>query len=333
MNDASPPPSSKTSGVPAPQGGTPIVSVPGEALDRAAAQVIEKTIGATADGVISTAGNIAGGLLGDAIRDWRNRRLFDRAAETAEMLKRRGVDLEKVKTLPMGEVYALFDGATKEDDPGLASMWSALLANALDPAMDITVSKDIVGVLQQLTPKDAAVLEFIRYYHEREAQRRVQTPDGFRDVTADIDIAEDSEQQGSAAVEAAKADIMARYKELGLDDDEHRTVAVNNLIRLSCLQSGRDPASFIPRPVPKPVAMPFFGDDRGSYPIGLARYGAKPEDPIDDLKEAVRKAIGSLSPSAEGQSILLDVNAYTGVLTLKYDFSPFSRRLIEACAQ
>jgi hypothetical protein len=102
-----------------------------------------------------------GGLLGAAVKDWRNTNLFDELVEAAEILRDRGVDIDAVRDLPVGDSYRLFENGSKVDDPKLKSMWAGLLANALDPDRAVSPRPLLVDTLNRLGALEAGMLEFI----------------------------------------------------------------------------------------------------------------------------------------------------------------------------
>jgi hypothetical protein len=140
-----------------------LISLPGEALEKSAANVLERVLGATTDGSVALAGNIFGGLIGDRVREWRTRNLINALSKTAEHLHRLGVKLEDARALPMGEAYQMFDGCSQVDDPTLQDMWSLLLASSLNPNRDGSYDKAYSEILGRMTPFDARLLHAIAF--------------------------------------------------------------------------------------------------------------------------------------------------------------------------
>ena len=75
--------------------------------------------------------------------------------KTEERLRRKGV--KHFRFVPPKLGLPLLQNATMEDDDDLHSLWSALLAAAMDPAAD-EVHRKYVSILADLTGPDAAVL-------------------------------------------------------------------------------------------------------------------------------------------------------------------------------
>ena len=139
-------------------------------MEAAAARVAERAMNTTLDGVGSLVGDVFGGLIGDGIKQWRNRNLVSSLVKTKHHFDRLGIRIEKAKALPMGELYAIFEGMSKQDDPQLSDMWAALLANAMNPSVDFTVDPSLPRVLQQLSGVDAIILKF---YNDAAAEREM----------------------------------------------------------------------------------------------------------------------------------------------------------------
>jgi hypothetical protein len=137
------------------------INLPGVALDKAAAGVIEKLFGSAADGIADATGNIFGGLIGDRLREWRKRNLIATLAKTAEYLREMNIPLEKARALPMGDVYAIFEGASKQEEPDVCEMWAALLGNAMNYSGDVRASPAIVDNLKAFTSKEANAIRVI----------------------------------------------------------------------------------------------------------------------------------------------------------------------------
>ncbi|MGO4638438.1 Abi-alpha family protein [Mesorhizobium sp. 2RAF45] len=150
-------------------GGTKIVLFESE-LEKEAAKVAGAVIGRAAGGVMDMVSDLFGGLIGDAIKEWRKRNLIALLARTADMLKSKGVALDKAKALPMGEAYAMFEEGSKQDDPLLKEMWAALLANAMDEQTGVTIDPAFVAVLRVISGVEAHVLMLIHSFKSARAR-------------------------------------------------------------------------------------------------------------------------------------------------------------------
>lgn len=141
----------------------PEISLLRSEVEAAAARVFERAANNTVDGAASFIGDIFGGLVGDSVKQWRTRRLITGLHETKQHLDKLGVPVENAKSLPMGELFAIFDGMSKQEDPHLTAMWAALLANAMNPDGKFSIDPSLPKILEQLSGVDAVILKF---YHD-----------------------------------------------------------------------------------------------------------------------------------------------------------------------
>jgi len=150
-----------------PENGSKLVIFESE-IEKAAARVLEKVLGGATDGFVATSANIFGGLVGDHLREWRTRNLVRHLARTAEFLKEKGISIEKARSLPMGELYSMFEEASKQDEPSVSNLWAGLLANAMNPFDDVTIRPAFMDTLKSLGGVEAAIMEFIWLYSQME---------------------------------------------------------------------------------------------------------------------------------------------------------------------
>lgn len=132
-------------------------------MEAAAARVAERAGNYAVDGFASISSQIFGGLIGDGFTQWRNRNLVTKLARSKHHFDKLGIPIENAKALPQGELYAIFDGMSKQDDPQLSDMWSALLTNAMRPDVNFTLDPALPKILEQLSGVDAVILSF---YHD-----------------------------------------------------------------------------------------------------------------------------------------------------------------------
>ncbi|CUW88410.1 MULTISPECIES: Abi-alpha family protein [Rhizobium/Agrobacterium group] len=132
-------------------------------IEAAAARVAERAGNLTVDGVAGVTREVFGGLVGDSLTQWRNRNLVTKLAKSKDHFDRLGIPIENAKALPKGELYAIFDGMSKQDDPQLSDMWSALMTNAMRPDIRFVLDPALPKVLEQLSGVDAVILKF---YHD-----------------------------------------------------------------------------------------------------------------------------------------------------------------------
>lgn len=132
-------------------------------IEAAAARVAERAGNLTVDGLAGVTREVFGGLIGDDLTQWRNRNLVTKLAKSKEHFDRLGIPIENAKALPKGELYAIFDGMSKQDDPQLSDMWSALMTNVMRPDVKFILDPALPKVLGQLSGVDAVILKF---YHD-----------------------------------------------------------------------------------------------------------------------------------------------------------------------
>lgn len=142
---------------------TPEINLLKSEIEAAAARVFERAANNTVDGASSFVGDIFGGLVGDSVKQWRTRRLVTGLHETKLHLDKLGVPIENAKSLPMGELFTIFDGMSKQEDPHLTGMWAALLANAMNPDKKFVIDPSLPKILEQLSGVDVVILKF---YHD-----------------------------------------------------------------------------------------------------------------------------------------------------------------------
>jgi hypothetical protein len=97
----------------------------------------------------------SGLIIGDALRDLRFRRQLRILTRAQEMLKDAGIEPKKV---PLKFLAQLLENCWQEDDESMSEKWAALLANTA--AAGDERNAIFPGILSQLTPKDAHVLEW-----------------------------------------------------------------------------------------------------------------------------------------------------------------------------
>lgn len=94
----------------------------------------------------------------DFIKGKRAKNAERTLADADKLLAETGREPQEV---PLNIVVPLLEAASLQDDPTLADLWAALLANAADSAQQAPVQPGFTEVLRQLTPLDARVLAHI----------------------------------------------------------------------------------------------------------------------------------------------------------------------------
>ncbi len=103
------------------------------------------------------------GMVGDAIKFKRFELHFRHVEKTKENLKKRGIDwdVDQMKTVPPKVAIPIFENASLEEDDELHTLWSNLLANALDENSGLEVNRVQVSILKELEPIDVLVLKMV----------------------------------------------------------------------------------------------------------------------------------------------------------------------------
>lgn len=151
------------------------INLPGKNLDAAASKILEATLGKTADGLGDTITTVWGGLIGDRLNEWRTRNLVSSLEKTAKILDAKGINLADCCALPNGEMYSIFEGASKQDDPDLQKLWASLLANSMNPN-GTEFRNELTSTLENLEPADARFFTFIAKVERFEEDHKQRMP-------------------------------------------------------------------------------------------------------------------------------------------------------------
>lgn len=281
--------------------------------------VAGKLVGATADGAVSLAGEIFGGLFGDRVREWRTRNLVASLSKTADFLRAKGVQLDRARVLPMGEAYAMFENASKQADPSITDLWAGLLANAMDPSSATTIEPAMVETLKSFGRYEAAVMEFLWQWYGINAELRGSLP---KHPTIK-GLATPEYKQELENYKAEVAEVNAAFKSrfvnlhtelVGRHEESHVEDAMVNLVRLQCIF----------QPLPRLEARHFV--QRSAY----VDPGVEPDrlaDALDQITAAIEASMGAgIRPQKpRGQATVIDPVAPS------YELTDHGFRLMEAC--
>jgi len=309
--------------------GGQLISFPGEAIDKSLADVINKTFGAAGDGVINTTKDIFGGFIGDYIQQWRMRRALSLAADTADIMKKRGIDASKARDIPISEWYILFESATKEENQELGRLWAALLANALDPNSSVYIEKDLTAVLGQLTPKSAKLLEFIYSSEDiienckneiASSQEKEKIESSGKDLKSSRIRNRYYIEERVRIIGAAKSIIETKFSEIELKSKEEIAQNIGNLVRLGLIYH-RTKDFILGQAALYHVDFNFHEIEA----IELSRIvGNTFENVIDVLVS------GFNEENYGGESIIQGGSEHS-MPVISYGLLPFGRRLMVAC--
>lgn len=212
-------------------------------LEEAAGKVAEKALNETWTGASGFLGDVFGGLVGDRVKQWRTRNLVDTLAKTKDHLESKGVNIDAAKSLPMGELLVIFEGASKTDDFDLSSMWAALLSNGMNPENKITIDPSFPRLLNELSGLDARILVYLKTHDLRNAHRRdkraeVLRPNGIS--LSDVEKAKpEIVDQLNRLKETFDSEDSAAYQEIASNySAETISYSVSNLVRLGLISNG-----------------------------------------------------------------------------------------------
>ena len=76
--------------------------------------------------------------------------------KTASHISRKGINLSDARPLPYGEMLALFDGISREDNEELSDMWARLIAETMTESESEAIStRAVASILSQMSPEAA----------------------------------------------------------------------------------------------------------------------------------------------------------------------------------
>lgn len=213
-------------------------------MEAAAARVAERAMNTTLDGVVGFVGDVFGGLFGDSIKQWRTRRLVTALIKTKEHLEAAGIAIENAKALPMGEVYAIFEGASKQEDVDLTAMWAALLSNAMNPVKDTFIDPSFTRILNDLSGLDARILNYTMQYRSASKQYRDSRSE-LSDNLKTSPQSKESEQKSLRKIDDEfRCKLSSMYDEIYNSYAEHNiSYSISNLLRLGLIYE-REPAEY-----------------------------------------------------------------------------------------
>ena len=101
------------------------------------------------------------GIIGDKIKYNRYIRAADLHQKASKNLKRKGIKPETYRPIAAKIGIPLLENASLEEDDELHTLWSKLLANALDPNFSGDISFMHVSLLKEMMPLDVKILLII----------------------------------------------------------------------------------------------------------------------------------------------------------------------------
>lgn len=292
-------------------------------LEAAAGRVAERAMNETLDGSFGFLGDVFGGLVGDRVKQWRTRNLIDSLAKTRDHLEKRGIKIENAKALPMGELYAIFEGASKTDDADLREMWSALLSNKMNPEQESFTDPSFPRLLGELSGLDAQILNYMVKFSEtfkQHTQTWEEALAGFDYMSKNEELRAKSAEQQRARSKAFKGEAEKLQKVItDRYSDEHISYSISNLSRLGLID--------IPEkgPLGRTALVTVIVDHRTDK-ITMSTAGLEAE--LKDLRQRYRLGFSSdkTLPKLSEEARLLSNTPMPG-----YALTDFAKRFLQAC--
>ncbi|MEL6688923.1 MAG: hypothetical protein AAFP28_01280 [Pseudomonadota bacterium] len=205
--------------------------------------VLGAAAGGLKKGISTTANDVWSALVGDRVRQWRIRNLVNSAEFTAGFLKRKGIPLDEARVLPDGEVYTLFEGASKAEDQTLQRLWAHLLSERMRPEPEDCDTTLCANLLSSLSPSEADAFllvanlwNWVRADSEAEKELRKQYP-----YESDPSASRSNSGEPEAAYAALRKASMAKYEELTEDSSVFGTdregIARDGLVSKGLIQT------------------------------------------------------------------------------------------------
>ena len=89
------------------------------------------------------------GLITDNLRFVRWKRLVKMSDEVNQIHKDKGIN--STRSVPPKIALPIFENSSLEDDPSIQSLWSHLLANAMDPEFSDDIRYGFIDIIKSLT--------------------------------------------------------------------------------------------------------------------------------------------------------------------------------------
>ena len=110
------------------------------------------------DKIGSPASTQLGGILGDTVKYWRFKNAVNLTLRAKRFLESKGIEPRKV---PPATLIPLLEAGSLHEDDDLQTRWSAMLAHAVNPDSDVSVTPAYPQILRQLSTLEVAVLDWL----------------------------------------------------------------------------------------------------------------------------------------------------------------------------
>lgn len=287
--------------------------------EREALQLLQAASGGLKHGVSATVGDVWGGLVGDRVAEWRRRNLLKIADRTTGYLRDRGVSKSDARALPNGELYFLFEGASKADEPKLQELWARLLACRLDPDAEKQSFDIFSKIIGSLSVIEAALLTFLYEY-------QVANQNWRDDEQAYIDKHGRPSPGNSEYVlwESTRTAHMAPSRE----SRKHQAEELVRALALSAEESEIARDALLASRLIEPIVYP-FRRNLGQLELMRMRSGDEPERALQRIAEHLQE----LDKQADDQDARYNRPVYSegvnGLPTPHYQLTSRSRKLMQ----
>lgn len=217
---------------------------------KVAADVLVAATQGASGGIRKTTEDVWGGLVGDRIREWRQRNLISSLEKTADFLVEKGVRLEDAKALPDGAIYQIFEGASRADEPDLQALWAGLLATEMAGTLREDIRKTVANTISAMSAPDAQLFGCLVRCLELRAQLEADTEVLRAESRAFYETEPSGEDLKRATHEAQRKhetlrgkfseELKRQLSEIGDLQNERNAFAKASLIRLGLIELKRD---------------------------------------------------------------------------------------------
>ena len=292
-------------------------------LSKPAGKVLQVLGGPAAAELGQVGADFIGGLIGNRVRQWNQRNLIDVIEKTARHIEEKGISLDNARTLPDGELYAIFSGAVKSDAPDVQEMWAGLLSSSLEENNGEIEVRRFASTLDQLSGLEARILRLLDYLYGWEEKMRELDPRLTASTLGGRDQKLDTETL--SRISAHEDELQAKLE----SDIGHRLLGnVKPLVHLQSLgcitrdQSYKDVSRVLAE-----IPLDFRLDD--SYGINDPK-GVLPlefETMIDELRAQVDSLAGQLGEYEDGTL----VDPHNSYRRAKYRLTEYGQDLMFHC--
>lgn len=281
----------------------------GKETDKAVAEILRKFLSRPAE----EAGSLIAdglGIFGDRVRQKRLQNLELGFGKARADLEQRGVDLKDITPPEEEEAYLLVDGMSLSGDETVRSLWAGLLAEALDPSSVTIAERPFINVLEDLSPQDARIFDFLAFKERREKQL-------YEDIAASGQGAamttESDEYKLAVRRHTAEtvSDIYAKADVCGIDNVSDGWS--DNLFRIGIIERAVEPELENPR-------------------LPSAGFGSMDQGRVSKvISEAISQVVKGYNRSVERPKAIMANPTFKDYPSTTVRLSPFGRRLASAC--